>query len=40
MDFTKLTAYLDSLTEKGIPSVDMIVYRDHEPLYRHMAGWK
>lgn len=40
MDFTKLTAYLDSLAEMGIPSVDMIAYRDHEPLYRHMAGWK
>lgn len=40
MDFTKLTAYLDSLIEMGVPSVDMIVYRDHEPLYRHMAGWK
>lgn len=40
MDFTKLTAYLDSLIDMGIPSVDMIVYRDHAPLYRHMAGWK
>lgn len=40
MDFTKLTAYLDSLIEMGVPSVDTIVYRDHEPLYRHMAGWK
>lgn len=40
MDSTKLTAYLDSLIEMGVPSVDMIVYRDHEPLYRHMAGWK
>lgn len=40
MDFAKLTAYLDSLIDMGIPSVDMIVYRDHAPLYRHMAGWK
>lgn len=39
MDFTKVTRYMDSLvTEIGIPSVDMIVCRDHEQLYRHMAG--
>ncbi|MBP5331385.1 MAG: beta-lactamase family protein [Lachnospiraceae bacterium] len=34
----KLTSYLDSLTEKGIPSVDCIVYRDHRQIYRHMNG--
>lgn len=39
MDFTKVTAYMDSLVEElGIPSVDMIVCRDHEQLYRHGAG--
>ena len=37
-DEKKMTAYLDSLTEKGIPSVDCIVYRDHEVIYRHMNG--
>ena len=37
-DEKKMTAYLDSLTEKGIPSVDCIVYRDHEMIYRHMNG--
>lgn len=32
---------MDSLVnEIGIPSVDMIVYRDHQELYRHMAGHK
>ena len=32
---------MDSLVnEIGIPSVDMIVYKDHRELYRHMAGYK
>ena len=34
----KLTAYLDSLPGLGIPSVDCIVYQDHEQIYRHMNG--
>ncbi|MDD6037154.1 MAG: serine hydrolase [Lachnospiraceae bacterium] len=38
MDFEKITEYLDSLEGKGIPSVDCIIYRDHELLYRHMNG--
>ena len=38
MDFQKITKYLDSLVEKGIPSVDCMIYRDHELLYRHMSG--
>lgn len=38
IDFDKLTEYLDSLVEKGVPSVDMMVYRNHELLYRHMNG--
>lgn len=38
LDEKKLTAYLDSLLEKGIPSVDCIVYRDHQMIYRHMNG--
>ncbi|MBR5421231.1 MAG: beta-lactamase family protein [Lachnospiraceae bacterium] len=37
-DAEKMTAYLDSLTEKGIPSVDCIVYQDHKQIYRHMNG--
>ena len=37
-DSVKMTAYLDSLQEKGIPSVDCIVYRDHKEIYRHMNG--
>ena len=35
---TKLTEYLDSLLDKGIPSVDCIVYSDHKQIYRHMNG--
>ncbi len=34
----KLTEYLDSLLDKGIPSVDCIVYHDHRQIYRHMNG--
>ena len=37
-DQEKMTAYLDSLAEKGIPSTDCIVYRDHKVIYRHMNG--
>lgn len=33
-----LTEYLDSLIDKGIPSVDCIVYKDHKQIYRHMNG--
>lgn len=38
MDFDKITEYLESLTKKGIPSVDCIVMKNHEVLYRHMCG--
>ncbi len=38
LDEEKITAYLDSLPEKGIPSVDCIIYKDHRQLYRHMNG--
>ena len=38
MDFEKITKYLDSLEARGIPSVDCMIYRDHELLYRHMNG--
>ncbi len=34
----KLTGYLDSLMDLGIPSVDCIVYHDHKQIYRHMNG--
>lgn len=38
MNFAQLTEYLDSLTKRGIPSVDCIIYKEHEQIYRHMSG--
>ena len=38
MNFEKITAYLDSLEGRGIPSVDCMIYHDHELVYRHMNG--
>ena len=40
MDFSKLTAYIDSLKEAGVPGCDLAVYRDHKLLYRHSAGYR
>ncbi|MBO4390919.1 MAG: beta-lactamase family protein, partial [Lachnospiraceae bacterium] len=34
----KLTQYLDSLLDMGVPSVDCMVLRDHQVIYRHTAG--
>ncbi|MBP5442615.1 MAG: beta-lactamase family protein [Treponema sp.] len=34
----KMTRYLDSLLDTGIPSVDCIVYQNHKQIYRHMNG--
>ena len=38
MNFTQLTEYLDTLASVGVPGCDLVIYRDHEPIYRHMAG--
>lgn len=38
MNFEKITEYLDSLEGRGIPSVDCMIYRNHELLYRHRNG--
>ena len=38
MNFGKITKYLDSLEARGIPSVDCMVYQNHELVYRHMNG--
>ncbi len=38
MDFGNLTAYLDSLLDLGIPSLDLAIHKDHELIYRHLAG--
>ena len=39
MDFTKLGEYLDHLEAVQVPGCDLAVYRDHELLYRHTAGF-
>jgi len=38
MNFEKLTAYIDSLKNEGIPGSDLIVFKDHECIYRHFTG--
>lgn len=38
MNFDAITNYLEETVKKGIPSVDCIVYKDHQEVYRHMAG--
>lgn len=40
MDFNRLTAYIDTLQEQGVPSGDLIVYKDHRMIYRHMSGFR
>ena len=40
MDFYRLGAYLDTLDTVGVPGCDLAIYCDHEPIYRHMAGWR
>ena len=40
MDFTKLGEYMDSLHSVNVPGCDLVVYKDHEMLYRHMAGYR
>ena len=39
MNFKLLEQYLDSLGEEyGVPGLDVVVTKDHETVYRHMAG--
>ncbi len=38
MNFERITEYLDSLTEGGVPSVDCMIMKDHQVLYRHLKG--
>ncbi len=40
MNFTKLKDYLDSLKDVNVPGCDLIVCHDHEPIFRHMTGWR
>lgn len=39
MNFDKITSYLDSLEAEGIPSVDCMIYKQHELIYRHFNGF-
>ncbi|MDF2485573.1 MAG: serine hydrolase [Herbinix sp.] len=39
MNFEKITSYLDSLEAEGIPSVDCMIYKNHELVYRHFNGY-
>ncbi len=39
MNFDSLTKYLDSLAERGIPSFDCAIRKDHKEIYRHMGGY-
>ena len=38
MNLAKITEYLETLPGRGIPSVDCMIYKDHELVYRHMCG--
>ncbi len=38
IDFNKMTEYLDSLVEGGVPSADCIVMQNHKQVYRHTVG--
>ena len=40
MDFSRLDAYVDSLQAAGVPGCDLVVYRDHEMIYRRLAGFR
>lgn len=40
MAFEKLTAYLDQLDRQGIPARDLVVYQDHQEVYRHFSGYR
>jgi len=39
MNFKKITDYLDSLDAEGIPSVDCMIYKNHELVYRYFNGY-
>jgi CubicO group peptidase (beta-lactamase class C family) len=38
--FQKLKAFLDSLYDRfGVPAFDLLIYKEHDLLYRHMSGF-
>ncbi len=38
LDKVKLKEYLDGIVAKGVPSVDLIVYKDHKEVFRYLTG--
>jgi len=40
MDFSRLTDYMDNLAKLNVPGCDLAVYKDHEQIYRHQAGYR
>lgn len=40
MNFAKVGAYMDTLRNVHVPGCDLIVYKDHEVIYRHMSGFR
>ena len=40
MDFSRLTAYMDHLDKLNVPGCDLAVYREHELIFRHTAGYR
>ena len=39
MNFSPLHAYLDQLIEKGVPGLEMAVFRDHEVIFHECRGY-
>ena len=40
MDFPLLTSFLDSHSTEMIPGMDVVIYKDHAPIYRHLFGFR
>ena len=39
MDFTKVTTYLESIKDVGIPGTDLAIYLKGKEVYRHQTGF-
>ncbi len=39
MSFEKITAYIETLLQKGVPGCELCIQRDHEVLYRRAFGF-
>ena len=40
MNFDKLKDYIDTLPDAGVPGCDLAIWKDHRPVFRHMAGFR